>query len=240
MNPRQFEELVCEHFRNQGYKAEMTTYSNDYGIDVFATKGKEKLAIQAKMYGSSTRKINRQMIMELYGAKDYFDCTKAIIATDGTLLPDAIEVASKLKIEILYLNSFTTMPEKKNIKSSGKSFDSIWGNYIIPLEGKILTRSNGDTNKIIKADWSGIERLTSNGKKGKIKIEIFKLTVNKLLSEGYITRDEINQNYSGRASSGIVLILSQVPFFELTDYPTGLKYENKKSKLKNNGLLPVF
>jgi len=30
------------------------------------------------------------------------------------------------------------------------------------------------------------------------------------------------------------------PLFELTDYPTGLKYENKKSKLKNNALLPVF
>lgn len=29
MNPRQFEELVCEHFRNQGYKAETTPYNND-------------------------------------------------------------------------------------------------------------------------------------------------------------------------------------------------------------------
>jgi len=82
MNPRQFEELVCEYYRSQGYKAETTPYSNDYGIDVFATKGKEKLAIQAKMYGNSTRKINRQMVMELHGAKDYFDCTKAIIATE--------------------------------------------------------------------------------------------------------------------------------------------------------------
>jgi restriction system protein len=104
MNPRQFEELVCEHFRKQGYSAETTSYSNDYGIDVFATKGKEKFAIQAKMYGNSTRKINRQMIMELHGAKDFFDCTKAIIATDGTFLSDALNVAEKLKIGILYLN----------------------------------------------------------------------------------------------------------------------------------------
>lgn len=225
MNPRQFEELVCEYYRNQGYKAETTPYSNDYGIDVFATKGKEKLAIQAKMYGNSTRKINRQMVMELHGAKDYFDCTKAIIATDGILLSDAIEVAKKLKIEILFIDSLTQIPKNKSSKLSDKTFESIWEKYIIPLSGKTLTRGNGETNQILKADWSGIERLTSNGNKGKIKIEIFKQTVNKLLTEGFITRDEINQNYSGRASSGVVLILSQVPFFRQTDRPTGLKYE---------------
>ncbi|MGB4205499.1 MAG: restriction endonuclease [Bacteroidales bacterium] len=228
MNPRQFEELVCEYFRKQGYEAKTTSYSGDYGIDVFATKGKEKIAVQVNMYGDSTRKINRQMVMELYGAKDYFDCTKAIIATDGAFLPDAISVAEKLKIEILYFNEFQTqLPQNQSLKSrkTDKTFEQIWEDYIIPLQGKTLTRSNGKTNKIIKVDWSGIERLTSNGNKGKIKIEIFKQAVNKLLTNGSISRDYINQNYVGRASSGIVLILSQVPFFTLTDRPTGLKYE---------------
>ena len=168
------------------------------------------------------------MVMELYGAKDYFDCTKAIIATDGAFLPDAISVAEKLKIEILYFNEFQTqLPQKQSLKNykTDKTFEQIWEDYIIPLQGKTLMRRNGKTNKIIKVDWSGIERLTSNGNKGKIKIEIFKQAVNKLLTNGSISRDYINQNYVGRASSGIVLILSQVPFFTLTDRPTGLKYE---------------
>ena len=205
MKPRQFEELVCDYFRKQGYKTEMTPESNDYGIDVFATKGKEKIAVQAKMYGGG-RNINRQAIMELHGAKDYSDCTKAVIATDGTLLPTAITVAKKLKIEILYLDSFQSLPLPK-AKTNGKTFDDIWEKYIIPLQGKTLTRANGETNKILKADWSGIERLTSNGKNGKIKIEIFKQSINRLLVDGFITRDEINQNYTGRASSGVILIL---------------------------------
>jgi restriction system protein len=229
MNPQQFEELVCEHFRKQGYNADTTSYSNDYGIDVFATKGKEKLAIQAKMYGNSTRKINRQMVMELHGAKDFFECTKAIIATNGTVLPDALNVAEKLKIEILYLTEFQItkfpIPQKGEKSINDKTFEQIWENHIIPLQGQALIRSNGETNKILNVDWSGIERLTSNGNKGKIKIEIFKQAVNKLLVDGSITRDYINQNYVGRASSGIVLILSQVPFFTLTERPTGLKYE---------------
>lgn len=224
MTPRQFEELVCEHYRKQGYKTEITPLSGDYGIDVFATKGKEKLAIQAKMYGSSTRKINRQCVMELHGAKDYFDCTKAIIATDGTFLTDAIQVAEKLNIDIIYLDSLT-IAKPTTIKTKEKTFDDIWLKYIIPLQGKTLTKSNDETNVIVTADWSGIERITSNGKKGKIKIEIFKQTINKLLTTGHITRDEINQNYTGRASSGIVLILSQVPFFDTTKNPTGLVYK---------------
>lgn len=228
MNPRQFEEFVCEHFRQQGYITELTTYSNDYGIDGFASKGIQKIAIQSKMYGHTSRKINRQMVMELHGAKDFFDCTKAVIATDGTFLQDALVVAEKLKIEILYLNEIqksisNTKPTTKS--NTNKTFEQIWQDYIIPLQGKILTRSSGETNQIIKADWSGIERKTSNENNGKIKIEIFKQAVNRLLTEGSITRDYINQNYVGRASSGIILILSQVPFFKLTEKPTGLKYE---------------
>lgn len=228
MNPRQFEEFVCEHFRKQGYKTDLTTYSNDYGIDGFAIKGKQKIAIQSKMYGHTTRKINRQMVMELHGAKDFFDCTKAVIATDGIFLQDALVVAKKLKIEILYLSEIQkcTSNAKTKIESkTNKTFEQIWEDYVIPLQGKTLLRSSGETNQIIKVDWSGIERKTSNGNNGKIKIEIFKQAVNRLLTDGSITRDYINQNYVGRASSGIILILSQIPFFKLTEKPTGLKYE---------------
>ncbi len=228
MNPRQFEEFVCEHFRQQGYETELTTYSNDYGIDGFAIKGKEKIAIQSKMYGHTTRKINRQTVMELHGAKDFFDCTKAIIATDGTFLQDALLVAKKLKVEILYLSEIqkiTSQTKTVTKTKTEKTFEQIWEDYVIPLQGKTLMRSKGETNQIIKADWSGIERTTSSGNNGKIKIEIFRHAVNKLLSDRSITRDYINQNYVGRASSGIILILSQVPFFILTEKPTGLKYE---------------
>lgn len=230
MNPRQFEEFVCEHFRQQGYKAELTTYSNDYGIDGFAIKGKQKIAIQSKMYGHTTRKINRQTVMELHGAKDFFDCTKAIIATDGIFMQDALVVAEKLKIEILYFNEIQksiSVVEKKTKIKTDKTFEQIWEDYIIPLQGKTLTRKSGETNQIIKSDWSGIERKTSNGNNGKIKIEIFKQAVNRLLTDGSITRDYINQNYVGRASSGIILILSQVPFFNLTEKPIGLKYDKR-------------
>ena len=93
----------------------------------------------------------------------------------------------------------------------------------MPLEGKTIKRPDGKTNKIEKVDWSGIQRITSNGKPQRIKIEIFKKTINHLLKNGEITRSYINEEYKDRASSGIVLILGNTEIFELTNRPTGLK-----------------
>lgn len=94
MTPKEYEQYIASIFQNQGYKTLVTPYSNDWCIDVIAIKGKEKIAIQAKMYGNK-RKVNRAAIMQLYGAMAYQDCTKAVIATDGELLDDAISVAKK-------------------------------------------------------------------------------------------------------------------------------------------------
>lgn len=227
MRPDEYEHIVAEHFESKGFKTKVSQYSNDYGVDVFATKGKIKIAIQAKMFGNSTRPINRQMIMELHGAKDYFDCTKAVMATNGRVIDNALEVAEKLKIEILEIpaikTNFNSKPQKPNRK-----FETIWEKYVMPLEGKTIKRADGKTNKIVSVDWSGIKRVTSNGKEQKIKIEIFKKTINYLLENGSITRKYINDEYQYRASSGIVLILGNTSQFELTTNPTGLKMKKKK------------
>ena len=52
MTPKEYEQYIASIFQNQGYKTLVTPYSNDWGIDVIAIKGKEKIAIQAKMYGN--------------------------------------------------------------------------------------------------------------------------------------------------------------------------------------------
>ena len=230
MTPKQFEQHVRELFEIKGYRSEITPFCNDYGVDVFAFKGKEKIAIQAKMYGGTTRKINRQMVMELEGAKNYFDCTKAIIATNGLVLEDAKQVADKLKIGIFYLSNMGLKAksgnEKNNSKNDAITFETIWQQYIMPLKGKRLMRSKDNFNEIVNVDWSGIERITSKGKTGNIKIEIFRYAINKLLVDGKISRDEINQNYVGRASSGILLIISQVPLFKTCFKPKGLVYSH--------------
>lgn len=224
MTPSQYEHNVAEYFKKKGYSVQITKLTNDFGVDVLVRKGKAKIAVQAKMFGEA-RRINIEMVLQLQGAKDYFDCTKAIIATDGLLTSSANEVANKLGIEILQIpadeTNFTSNPPEKT------PFEKIWENYVMPLQGKIIKRDNGTTNKILKVDWTGIKRETSNKKQQNIKIEIFKKTIDYLLENGEITRSYINDEYKDRASSGVVLILGNTELFEITKRPTGLKMKKQ-------------
>lgn len=219
MTPGEYEALIASRYAAQGYKVENQPYTNDWGIDVIAARGNERIAIQVKRYGGSTRPVNRAQIMELFGAAAYFDCTRAVVATDGRIMPDARAVATKLGIEIL------EVPTRGAAGAGGgraladatdgrPTFDDLWERYVMPLAGTTLTRSTGSSNRIVSVTWAGVERVTSGGNRQLIKIEIFRLAVQRVLAEGRISRAEINAMYTGRASSGIVLNLSQIPEFE--------------------------
>lgn len=222
MTPRQYEIYAAQTFTEKGYEVVLTPQSNDYGVDFFATKSEEKIAVQVKMYGD-TRVINRKAVMELYGAKAFFDCTTAKIITNGVVRKDAVKVAEKLEIEVIYLT-----PDEDSITEAAireipeNDFFEVWKSHIIPLAGTTLYNSQGKPNKLTKIDYTGIERITGNGKSGSIPIEIFRQTYNRILENGKITRDEINQEFTGRASSGVVLILAQIPFLELQTNPIKL------------------
>lgn len=224
--PTQYEHFVAEYFKAKGYTVKVTPVSNDYGIDVILTKGAEKIAVQAKMYGGTSRKVNRKCLMELHGAKSLFDCSKAIIVTDGDIQDDAKEVAYKLDIDIVYLPFAPSIAKKEpsdineeRIPVGQFSFDSIWSEYVLPLKGKTIIGETGLANKIVKADFSGVTRITKNGKSNTIPIEPFKWAINRILTKGSVTRDEINQEFVGRLSSGTILILSQIPIFTALTNP---------------------
>ena len=152
MTPREFEQLVADHYQNEGYETEITPYSGDYGVDIIAQKGEERIAIQAKMYGNSARKVNRETVMQLFGAMAYRQCNKAVIATDGTCMTDAIEVANRLGVEILYLNSMGIIVRQHEELENEKelpttnindviAFDEMWKRYMTAVEDVIAPLS---------------------------------------------------------------------------------------------------
>lgn len=207
MNPKEYESAVADHFRKKGFEVELKGGTNDFGVDILAVKDSKRIAIQAKMFGKGRRKINHEMVLYLQGAKDYFGCDEAVLATDSELLPDAASVAAKLGIEVLFLDPATFNQDARNGRSS--LFDQIWEHDIMPLQGKTLRTEKGTENRILTVDWSCLERVTSGGITQKIRIEIFQKVVSELEIRGEVTRDWINQQYQGRASSGICLVLSQ-------------------------------
>lgn len=230
MNPKEFEIMVAKFFKMQGYDTKLTPYSGDWGIDVIATKGKEKVAVQAKMYGDSARKVSRLAMMQLYGAMAYQDCTRAVMVTNGECMEDALIVAEKLGIEVVYLDKTPQLVDaekaievqtKAESKPTGiMEFNDVWERYIIPLQGKLLKDGNR-TNEILKVDWGGITRRTSKGKIGRMSIEDFRMAYGLLERNGTAERSEINQVVN-RCSSGIVLVFLQVPFIGVRKNPITL------------------
>ena len=220
MTPEEYEHLVAEVLRSEGWDAHVTPYVRDYGLDVVAERDGRRLGVQAKMYGGANRSISVETVMLTYAAAAYADCGEAMIVTDSRVLDDARQVADKLRVALRVVSAITSPraapPEACDPKPAraGLSFGEIWDTHFVPLAGRVLIRPNGTTNEILKVDHAGLVRRTYDGRIQTIKIEIFRWTIEKLLRGEAVSRDEINQHYPGRASSGIALILSAIPIFD--------------------------
>jgi restriction system protein len=81
IDPRDFEHLVCELFRRLGYKAEVTAYIGDNGIDAYLEKDGEKSILQCKRVQGS---VGEPIIRDLYGAMHASCASSAFIVTTGS------------------------------------------------------------------------------------------------------------------------------------------------------------
>lgn len=90
MSGEQFEHFVTYLFNSLGYKAINTKLSGDQGIDVIATKGKTKIAIQAKCY---SKPVGNHAIMEAVAGAKYYNADKIMVVTNNTFTKGARELA---------------------------------------------------------------------------------------------------------------------------------------------------
>lgn len=218
MTPTEYEHHVAGVLKAEGWDATVTPPRRDFGLDIVGEREGQRLGVQVKMYGAG-RPVNAQIVMQLFGAANYQDCTDVMLATDGRVLNEAVRVADKLGIEIRQI------PVPDGVHAHGSStdvvvdqgawtFDRIWAQHVMHLVGRVLARGNGTTNEVVSVDWSGLSRRTSNGSLQTIDIEIFRWTIERLLSGHVVLREEINDRYPKRASSGVVLILGSTDLFE--------------------------
>ena len=84
-----------------GYETRVTQASNDYGIDVVAEKGNEKIAIQCKRYSPGNPVSNRD-VQRLLGAMQLKSvrATHSIIITTSHFTVQAKEQAKECTIEL--------------------------------------------------------------------------------------------------------------------------------------------
>jgi len=125
-------------------------------------------------------------------------------------------VAEKLGIEIRRVPAIDD-PSDGFVANAhdGWSFDRIWERYVEPLAGRELIRSPGKTMQVLEVDGSGVRRVTTGGTTQRSAIGTFRWVIDRLLAGEIVTRRDIHERNAREVSSGVMLILSNVPLFEL-------------------------
>ena len=115
MSGEEFEELLKYHFQEQGYKAQLTPKSHDYGADLVLKNGYgETIVVQAKRYGSS---VGIKAIQEVIGARSYYNAQRAIVFTNNYFSNSAEQLAETSGVELYDRSELTQFIGGNNIRS---------------------------------------------------------------------------------------------------------------------------
>jgi hypothetical protein len=90
MSGKEFEQFIAVLFSKMGYETEVTKSSGDQGIDVIASKGGDKIGIQAKCYSGT---VGNSAIQETVAGRNYYHLDKAIVVTNAGFTNSAKELA---------------------------------------------------------------------------------------------------------------------------------------------------
>lgn len=97
---REFEQLVGEAYRRQGYLIQETGGGGaDGGVDLLLRKGSEKTVVQCKRWRE--RQVGVSVVRELYGVMVAEGAVRGIVVSSGTFTPDAEAFASDKSLTLV-------------------------------------------------------------------------------------------------------------------------------------------
>lgn len=114
MSGFEFEQYCYFLLLNSGYDSAVTTNDGpDQGVDVIATKNKEKYAIQCKRWN---KKVGNKAIQEIYAGKDYYQLQHAMVITNHYFTDSAKQLAKKLNVHLWDRDTLTKLIETRHYK----------------------------------------------------------------------------------------------------------------------------
>ena len=94
----EFEEFLAGLFRAQGYAAELTAVTGDYGADLILSKDGRRIAVQTKRYVGS---VGVQAVQEALSGRAYYQCDTAWVVTTGAFTINARALAEKSGVKLI-------------------------------------------------------------------------------------------------------------------------------------------
>lgn len=90
LDPRRFEAFVAELLTARGYRTQLTQASHDFGVDVVASRGSERLAVQVKHY---SRAVSGKAIAEALLGMPHYGCNACMVVTNSCFTRSAVKAA---------------------------------------------------------------------------------------------------------------------------------------------------
>jgi len=115
IDPYEFEKLVAQVWGAMGYETKIRKKSGDKAIDVEATRGKEKVLIQAKRY-SSTNKVGGPDVRKyatLYQQDPFAD--QVVIVTTSSFTSQAKEIGVEQNVRLINGQEFSQLLANHNL-----------------------------------------------------------------------------------------------------------------------------
>lgn len=110
---RNFEELVAEAYRRQGYRVTEGGFGPDGGIDLRLRKGTELTLVQCKQWRA--QKVGVNVVREMFGVLTASIADKVIVICSGKFTQQAIDFAFAKPIELLSGNELLSLV--KNVQA---------------------------------------------------------------------------------------------------------------------------
>jgi HJR/Mrr/RecB family endonuclease len=109
MEGLQFEHELARVLRAANYLATVTRGSGDDGVDIWAEKDGETIAIQCKRYGGA---VGPDVVRELYGVILHLEADRGIVATTGYFTNGAISFVEGKPIELWTLEEILALQKE--------------------------------------------------------------------------------------------------------------------------------
>jgi restriction system protein len=98
MSGSEFEDYVAAKLRAAGYRVGLTSVTGDFGVDLIASKGKERIAIQCKRHG---RNIGPAAVQQVVAGALLHRCTSTMVVSNQEFTPAAIQLAGVHSCELV-------------------------------------------------------------------------------------------------------------------------------------------
>lgn len=102
MSGGQFEVFVADLMRGVGYQATVLGGSGDQGVDVIATAGGERIAIQCKNYSKA---VGNRPVQEVYAGARHHRCQQAWVVAPAGFTKGALELSRSVGVRLFDANS---------------------------------------------------------------------------------------------------------------------------------------